>query len=204
MMTNIGILLSYCVLWGLVLCLGATVYVLARHIGMLHIRTGNSGARITNRGPEIGASVIEVHARTLNGQEVAVGGLKEWYTLLVFISPGCVSCAELAPGLLAIERNERDVHLVLISLAQEAETREYLRQHQLLHLSTVCSNDFVSLYGIDATPHVVLLDRDGVVRTKGIVNTAVHLESILNTITTGYSSAQSRVLANQNAGALLP
>jgi methylamine dehydrogenase accessory protein MauD len=197
-MSNAALLVSYCILWVLVLCLCMTVYVLARHVGMLHIRTGNSSARMTNRGPEIGSTVNEVHFRDLNGQDVVIGGRQERHTLLVFISPGCQACNELVPALKSIARHERGVRLVIMAVAEEAETREYLKRHYLLHLSTVCSKDVVSLYGIAGIPHSLLLDRDGVVRTKGIVNTAVHLESILNAITTGYSSSQSRVLASED------
>lgn len=197
-MSNLPLLISYCVLWLLVLCLCMTVYVLARHVGMLHIRTGNASARITTRGPEIGSSVNEVRFRDLEGQDVIIGGRQERPTLLVFISPGCGTCDELLPALNGIARHEKETRLVIMAVAEEAETQEYVKRHHLMHLSIVCSKEFVTLYGIGGIPHALLLDRDGIVRSKGIVNTAVHLESILNVVTTGYSSSQSRVLASED------
>jgi methylamine dehydrogenase accessory protein MauD len=113
-MINIGIIASYFVLWVLVLCLSATVYVLARHVGMLHIRTGNAGARATNDGPDIGARLAEVTANTLDGRPFTIGGAKGRHTLLLFISPRCFNCSELAPAFKSIARNEKDVELILI------------------------------------------------------------------------------------------
>lgn len=198
-MTNIGIVASYFVLWALVLCLSATVYVLARHVGMLHIRIGNTSARATNEGPDIGVRLPEVATTTLDGQPFIIGGSKRHHTLLVFISPGCFNCSVLVPAFKSIMRNERYVDLVLIGRGDDASNRAYLAQHHLSGLIAICSTDLHLLYGIVGTPYAVLLDSAGAVVTKGIVNTAVHLESILNAIDVGHPTAESRALAEGRA-----
>ncbi len=202
MTTNIGITASYFVLWFLVLLLSTVVYVLARHVGMLHIRVGNTGARMTNVGPDIGSIMPALSTRTLNDRQLTIGGSSRSYTLLVFIAPGCFNCSQLAPAFKAIARFEKDVTFCLIGRGEEEKNREYLQEHHISDVLAVCSNEIHALYAITGTPYAVLLDRNGAVMTKGIVNTAVHLESILNVITTGYSSASDPVLANNTAHGL--
>jgi hypothetical protein len=43
---------------------------------------------------------------------------------------------------------------------------------------------------ITTVPYALLLDEEGVLRSKGIVNSLSHLESLLNTIDHGYRSVQ--------------
>ena len=44
--------------------------------------------------------------------------------------------------------------------------------------------------GIGRLPHAVLIDAEGVIRSKGIVNSREHLESLLVAQETGYASMQ--------------
>jgi len=182
-MTTLGLAVSYIALWVLVLCLTSAVYVLARHVGMLHVRTGNTSARVTKAGPEIGSVVLEIRATALDGRSIGIGGAKGRHMLLVFITPNCFNCSELAPAFRTIARTERRlIDLVLVGRGSESDNKTYIERNKLSGLVFICSDETHDLYGITLTPHAVLIAPDGRVAAKGLVNTAVHLESILNTI----------------------
>jgi methylamine dehydrogenase accessory protein MauD len=150
---------------------------------MLHIRVGNASARMTNIGPEIGTKAPEVNASAIGGELITIGGAKTHYTLLLFLTPGCFSCDEMAPAFRGIARHERrQVDLVLIGRGDEADNIRYVGRHRLTEIQMIVSAEIHNLYGITGTPHAVLLEPNGAVLSKGMVNTAVHLESILNTI----------------------
>ena len=45
---------------------------------------------------------------------------------------------------------------------------------------------------ITTVPYALLLDGEGILRCKGIVNSLSHLESLLNVLDSGYASVQER------------
>jgi methylamine dehydrogenase accessory protein MauD len=149
---------------------------------MVYTQLGATGARMTNMGPALGSQIVPIRAVTVGGLEILVGGPKPKYSLLMFVSPGCASCTKLAPSFADLERREGDVELILIGRGDGNSDREYLNQNHLSHLKYVASPDLHSAYGITGTPYAILLDQYGAVLSKGLVNTAMHIESLLNTI----------------------
>jgi hypothetical protein len=50
-------------------------------------------------------------------------------------------------------------------------------------------------YGIGKLPYAVLIDREGILRSKGLVNSREHLESLLTAKETGHASIQDYLKA---------
>jgi methylamine dehydrogenase accessory protein MauD len=180
-------LASYWVLWMLVLVLTFVIAALARQIGVLHMRLGPMGARTANPGPEIGAQAPELFAVDLNGQDVQLGGLRNRLTLLIFISPNCPSCSELAPSIRVMARSERSTLVVqLVSLSDDRPSlREFVAKHKLESIPCVPSKIVSERYGVLAAPYGLVISKHGIVLSKGIANHIEHLESLLNAAALG-------------------
>jgi hypothetical protein len=94
-------LASYLVLWLVVFVLAFLLAGSLRQLGLLQLRLGDDpGALITDSGLERGAQAPEfVAANSESGEPVSLYELPPVPRLLVFASPGCLSCRELMPGL---------------------------------------------------------------------------------------------------------
>jgi methylamine dehydrogenase accessory protein MauD len=181
---------SYITLWVIVLLLIFAFGMLARQIGLLHMRMAPVGARMTSDGPEIDEVAPRVF---LEEQLIEVGGPQSKPTLLVFVSAGCPSCSELAPHLLRLWKDEGGrINFVLASLTKDKEANEeFVAAHGLGSLPYITSPDVSTAYKIHNAPYGVLIDKDGMVRAKGLVNTMEHLESLLNAVEVGEPTLES-------------
>src|ERR1700680_912503 len=148
-------LASYGVLWLLVLALTCIVVVLARQVGVLHMRLGPTGARTINAGPRIGAVAPEINAVDIEGHSLKFGGARSKRTLLLFIAPGCPTCGEVAPSIRAIARSERaTLDVILVSLMDDGpKIRDFLRKYELNRVPCVLSPEASHEYGVMAAPY---------------------------------------------------
>jgi hypothetical protein len=143
--------------WVLLVVLSVVVVALARQVGTLHLRLGPRGAlELDEEGPPLGEAVLPLPARAADGTELVVGGPGP-RRMVVFTSPSCSVCRELAPAIPAAASSARVTAQVLHD--DEAE-RTWL---------------------VPGTPFVVILDEIGVVRAKGTVNNLEQIEGLLDT-----------------------
>ncbi len=196
--------ISYLVLWLMVIALLIVVITLARQIGLLHRRLRPHGARMTNAGPEIGEQAPELKGVTLQGRNIALESCRDKQTLLVFVSPTCTSCAELAPALRSIWKSERTtLQVFLVSLSgDEKANREFIARHKLVNIPCIVSRSLGLQYNVTSSPYGVLIDNQGVVRAKGIVNHLEHLESLLNAANMEHASWEDLLRAHQQDEAM--
>jgi methylamine dehydrogenase accessory protein MauD len=185
--------ISYLVLWAMVLLIVAVVVALARQIGQIHIRLGQAGARMTNTGLGIGDAVPALNAVDIDGHHVELGTGMGRKTLLIFISPSCPSCEDVGRGIRSIFKNEgRRLDVILVSLnGDEASNRDYIKRHRLLQIPYVASMEIALRFGVANPPYALLVDEKAKVQAKGMVNNLVHLESLLNAGDIGHPSAES-------------
>lgn len=142
---------SYVLLWLAVLALGVTVLALLRQIGVLHTRLRPLGGHPANEGPPVG-----MPAPTLAGVEYSSAST----TLLAFTSPTCAICASLLPGIDALRRQYKDVAVQVISHGPGTEVT-------------------FDAFAVASTPYVVLVDDDGLVSNKGVVNSLEQVEVMM-------------------------
>lgn len=186
-------LVSYVVLWVVVVLEAVIILALARQVGLMAVRLGPVGARMTNQGPKIGDQAPALDATDIAGRRVALGANNNRRTLLVFMSPKCSSCQELLPGLRTLARTEHgDLDIVLASAEQNvAANREYVEQHRLQSMPLIIADEVAVKYQVGSLPYAVLVSRDGKVSAKGLVNNKAQLESLLNADDLGHASVQS-------------
>ncbi len=187
------LLLSNLVLWVVVAVLAVTLLALARQVGVLHERVAPLGAMATQTAVEIGEKAPEFDLLDLEGGKLHIGGTRAdgRGQLLLFVSPICPMCKKLMGAVRSFARRERRaVELVLLGDGEREAHRAMAAAHAVRDLPFAISPIVGMRFGIGKLPYAVLLDPNGVVRAKGIVNSREHLESLLVAHETGYASIQ--------------
>ena len=195
-----ALLVSNVLLWILVVVLGAVVVALARQVGVLHERVAPVGALATATGPEVGDALPAIAVEDTDGRGFHIGGSGETDTLVFFLSPTCPVCKTLLPTVLRVIAREEGVRLVLASDGPEEEHRSFLQENDLGGHSYVLSAELGRAFQVAKLPYAVLLDREGRLRAKGIVNTREHVESLFEARAAGVASIQEYLDRRQAGG----
>jgi methylamine dehydrogenase accessory protein MauD len=188
-----ALLVSNAVLWVAVVLLACVVAALVRQIGVLYERVAPAGALMVGRGPAVGEAAPVVQVEDLSGRARGVGGPSPngRSTLLFFLSPTCPVCEALLPALRSAARRERDwLDVVLASDGPRDEHDAFARSQRLEAFPYVLSPALGVAYRVGKLPYAVLLDPSGVVRSRGLVNTREHLESLFEARERGVASIQ--------------
>ncbi|HEY0767889.1 MAG TPA: methylamine dehydrogenase accessory protein MauD [Steroidobacteraceae bacterium] len=184
---------SNVVLWILVLALSAVVLALVRQLGVLHERIAPAGALMLNRGLAVGerAPVLEVADLEGHAHQVGVARADGRSTLLLFVSPTCPVCKSLLPAVKSSRKDERDwMDVILASDGDSGEQREFVRSQGLDGIPYVVSAALGLAYQVGRLPFAALLDEQGILRARGLVNSREHLESLFEAKRLGVASLQ--------------
>jgi methylamine dehydrogenase accessory protein MauD len=188
-----ALIVSQALLWVVFLGMAAALLALTRQIGVLHERLMPLGALMTHNTADLGDVAQSFEVTDLRGQTVKIGGRKESgrSQLLLFVSPSCPMCKKLLGVARSFAKAERQgLDLVLVGDGERGEHEALVKEHHLEDLPLVISPVVGMTYGIGKLPYAVLLDGEGVVRSKGLVNSREHLESLLTAHETGFASIQ--------------
>lgn len=185
------LVIALILLWIVVVALGVVVFALARQIGVLFERVAPMGALVTDGGPKVGEASPRFEVATLAGGRIAVGAPSGRSLLLFFLSPTCPMCKKLLPVLKSAAKAERQwLDVVLASDGEKARQETFVRQHDLGAFPYVLSSELGMGYRVNRLPFAVLIDADGIVRAKGLVNSREQLESLFNAKELGVESIQ--------------
>jgi methylamine dehydrogenase accessory protein MauD len=191
-----ALLVSNITLWVLLAGLALTVVALARQIGVLHERIAPAGALLVSGGPKVGEAAPVVDVTDVNGVDISIGAVRgdAKSTLLFFLSPNCPVCKTLLPVLKSSQKSERD--WLLVVLASDGDTAAqyaFIAEYDLGNFTYVLSSNLGLTYRVGKLPFAVLLDHDGIIRAKGLVNSREHLESLFEAKERGVSSVQEYI-----------
>jgi methylamine dehydrogenase accessory protein MauD len=153
------------------------------------------GALMTDAGPKVGEVSPHFDLMTLDGKPVTIGGASAKDTLIFFLSTTCPVCKKLLPVLKSLRHAEKSLDIVLASDGEHAAHLAFHRSAGLDDFPYVLSSDLGMTYRINRLPFAVLLDHQGVVRGKGLVNSREQLESLMNASDLGHDSIQSWIQA---------
>jgi len=194
-------LISTALLWVLVLLLAAVVAALARQIGVLHDRGAPVGALAGAETPRVGEAAPVLELRDWSGEALRLGGPEREGrdTLLLFVSPNCPVCKELLPVARSLAGGRGDrLRLVLASDGPREEHEAFVERHGLAPY--VLSRPLGLAYQIARLPHAILIDSEGLVRARGLVNSREHLESLFEARRQGVASVQEFLERRAEAG----
>jgi methylamine dehydrogenase accessory protein MauD len=177
-------LASYLVLWLVVLVLAFLLAGSLRQLGLMQLRLGDDpGALITDTGLERGAQAPDFIAADSETEEpVTLSQLPAAPRLLVFASPGCLSCRELIPGLNEVRKTRQGEFDFLVVCRGDIEScRAFGRTNRLEAPMVIDTNGQIEKdYMVTLTPFAYLLDHEGRVVIRGVANDWRQLESLLD------------------------
>jgi methylamine dehydrogenase accessory protein MauD len=192
--------ISVVLLWIAVLALGLLLWALSRQVGVLFERVAPMGALITDAGPAVGQPSPIFDITGLQSEQVVIGGPQAHSTLLFFLAPTCPVCKKLIPILKQLSSDEAGQLRVVLASDGEADHLKFMRDQGLQSMPYLLSTELGMSYRVSRLPYAVLIDREGLVRSKGLVNSREQLDSLLNAQDMGTHSIQ-QYLEQQTARA---
>ena len=174
-----GLLVTYILLWILVAALTVAVFALYHHFGQMYLSTREGRAR---EGPELHREIKPATARDLAGREVRIPR-PAVATMLFYATTNCPLCTELLPALKEVAAREADIETVVVCGAAPPAVADWADGLSTAAVVVPDGNRALATrYRINATPFLVLIDRDGVVQGKGIVNGRGGLEQAVRAL----------------------
>ena len=193
MSVTTALLVSNLLLWLVVIALGLVVLALARQIGVLHERVAPAGALMVSGGPKVGEQLEPMFLTDIRGEEVRLAepSASGQSTLVLFVSPTCPVCKTLLPAIKSAAAAEHGwLRVILASDGELAEQQRYVAEQSLERFPYVLSTDLGIRFQVGKLPFVVLIDEQGVLRAKGLINSREHLESLFEAQERGVASIQ--------------
>ena len=172
--------ISVVLLWLAVLALGLLVWALSRQVGVLFERVAPMGALVTDTGPAVGQPSPIFDLIGLQSEQVVIGGPQAQPTLLFFLAPTCPVCKKLIPILKHLARDEASTLRVVLASDGEGDHLQFMRAQGMQAMPYLLSTELGMSYRVSRLPYAVLMDREGTVRAKGLVNSREQLDSLLN------------------------
>ncbi len=196
-----ALIASNIILWLVVIGLLVLVIALARQIGILHERVAPVGALMPMNGPRLGEQIASHTVSTLAGDAITLGEPSAGRLLIYFLSPGCPVCKSLLPVIQAVEKQEADLRLIYASDGESIGThQQYADSNDIPQSQYVLSRELGIDLGVNKLPFAVLLDDQGVLKARGLVNSREHIESLLTAHEMDVSSLQEYLDAEQPPG----
>lgn len=186
-----ALIFAVALLWVVVVALIVALFALARQVGVLFERIAPMGALVNDSGPQVGQASPLFQLPSLNGGQVSIGPRQGKATLVFFLSSTCPICKKLLPMLKSVRQSETAVDVVLASDSEEAKLRRFIASADLKDFPFVNSTELGLAYRVSRLPFAVLIGPDGVIRSKGLINSREQLESLFNAHELGVSSIQS-------------
>jgi thiol-disulfide isomerase/thioredoxin len=149
-------IVSYVFLWAAVIVLGFSVIALLRQVGVLHLRVAPMGVHFAGEGPELDRPAPDIDLTDYTDAEV---------TVLAFITPTCEICQSLKPDLQRIEHDYDEVAVRVIDHDRQPES--------------------FANFKVRSTPYLIAIDRDGLVRSRGVANSIDQVEEMLAEVLAG-------------------
>lgn len=185
---------SNLLLWVVVVIQTGIIFALARQIGILFERVSPVGAMIPDSGPTLGDKVAQLALPNLNGPQLTLGDGKGKAQLIFFLSTSCPICKALLPALKSISSDEHAwVDVILASDGREALHRRLIETAGLQGFAYVLSSELGMSFRVSKLPFAVLIDSQGKISAKGLVNSREQLESLFTASETGIPSYQAAV-----------
>lgn len=167
---------------------------MARQIGILLERISPVGAMMNDSGPKLGEVAPKMVIPSLTSDAVTLGVPALKSSLVFFLSPSCPVCKKLIPVLKEMQISEGNwLQIYLASDGPEAKHRKFIDEQDLHGMPYLLSEQLGVTYKVARLPFAVLMDEEGVVKSKGLVNSREQIESIFNAHESGYMSIQDLV-----------
>jgi hypothetical protein len=117
---------------------------------------------------------------------LAISNVTLWFVVIGL----CLALLAVVRQLGVLHERITPVGAVLASDGENARQREFVAAHRLGSFSYVVSAPLGISYQVSRLPFAALIDAQGVLRARGIVNSREHLESLFEAKRLGFASIQ--------------
>ena len=168
-------LVSYILLWLLVFALFLLVFLLYRQLGIMYL---GSAEGVSRDGLDRGTKAPDFTVTDQYGEAHRLADYRGKPAVLLFGSPHCSPCRILLPQLHDWAKAHRDVGVLWLNAASPEESLKFVSDTgaSLPIAPYPPENNLMDRYRVRVTPFMFLLDEDGVVRAKGLVNTKAGMD----------------------------
>lgn len=174
------LLVTYVLLWGLVIVLAVAVFGLYRYMGQTLL---GSRERRSSQGPAEGEEIERRSAVDIHGRAVTVPSADGLPTLVMFGSTTCRPCHDALGPLRAVaEQTRGQINIVLVCRGRDtADVAQFAAP--LASVARIVPDpgwQLGSQYRVSTTPFAFVVDGEAVVRGKGAPALAEHFEALLH------------------------
>lgn len=174
---------SVIVLWILVLLIAFLLAGTLRQLGLIQLRLGDDpGALITDTGLDRGTLAPDFEAiDSESGSTRRLSDYPAQARMLVFLSPGCLACSELVPGLNEVRATRaHEADFLVVCRGDVESCRSFSRVNGLdVPMLIDVTGNIEREYEVTLTPFAYFLDYERRVLIRGVTNDWRHLESLL-------------------------
>lgn len=186
------IIFALAALFLMVVALTVALLALGRQVGILFERVSPMGALVNDSGPEVGQQTPLFNLPSLTGGSVALGPKPGRSTLVFFLSPTCPVCKKLLPIIKSVRKAEGSwLDVVFASDGEKAQHQGFIETAELSSYPYVVSTELGLAYRVARLPYAVLLDQNGTIRAKGLINSREQFDSLFNAFDMNVASIQS-------------
>ena len=168
-------LVSYIVLWAIVLVLILLVILLYRQLGIMYL---GSAEGVSRDGLAPGAKAPDFSLADQYGNVQRLGDYRGKPTVLLFGSPHCSPCRILLPQLHDWAKAHPEVGVLWLNAASEEESLKMVSDTgaTLPIVPYTPQENLMDKYRVRVTPFMFLVDESGIVKVKGLVNTKAGMD----------------------------
>lgn len=188
-----ALIVSNVLLWLLLIATAVALLGLIRQIGVLHSRVAPAGALMMDKGVAAGQPAPQITAADRSGKPINIGYASEKSTLLFFLSTSCPICKSLLPAIKAIDKSTNDLDVIYVGDGDAAEHDALIAKEGLKASNYILSPEVGMTFQIGKLPYAVLIDKSGTLKSKGLVNSREHLDSLFETELLGSASLQEYI-----------
>ncbi len=129
----------------------------------------------------VGQAAPVIDVETWSGEHLQIGAAQSGglSTLVLFVSPSCPICRVLLPILDSLQSAEgASLQILLASDGPREEHEEFVVSLGARGESYILSRELGLQYEVAKLPYAVLIDNEGTLVARGLVNSREHLESL--------------------------
>lgn len=178
-----ALIVSQVLLFAAIVALVLVVLALARQIGILHERIAPIGQQNPQRGLDVGQPIPRITMRTLDGTPFPIGERLPAGTIrmLLFVGADCPVCKRVLPIALDVAR-ERGLDPILVGDGAPPELTAMRDRLALTNIPFITGVELGLVLQVNRLPTLVLLDDNGTILARDVVNTRRQVEALLPTV----------------------
>ncbi len=168
---------TYVSLWILVLLQGVVIVFLLRQVGTIYLGSRDA---IERDGLEIGQRLPPITGWDEDGRAIQFSPKPDQWTVLISSVPTCQVCREFLPEITElIDELRANVRFVLLLQGAPELLRPYLADVGRATDPIATPPSVAKNMRVRVSPYVHVVDSEGTVRAKGLVNSVDHVQHLL-------------------------